>query len=476
MNTTIHHGGSFIYCMLWQGYITGRQLNDSLLLYCTLQFRSQHGDYTPPSKVHCYCCVSCAVVAAKWTLKRLIRCAFELVQQQAGVWTRDLYWCCHYAGQYMPQLQQQLDQALELYVLLQRQQTTWRQQHRKSHQKPEQQQQREELQQDVAVAWEAIDSLLPHIETRFLKQMLTEEPGWLTKHIAGPIPASTYTAQQSRPTQKAAAVGAGSLQQQHQWRWSAVQESLQRLAAASGLVTPAAATHAAVEPAELLGARPPAVQIPIWGSVASYDWSVGAARTAACRHIQSVLLSKQQCSSPAVQAVHTAGFIQKGQGHRSELRSLPSSSYNGAQHADKCQQTRQDELFSCHPQPVVLRGLASGWPAVSGPEPWGLAWLSRQGFTSRVRAAPSLQFPFVEPQLVQLLQQIAGRCRCEVSGARDRQRETGAYWPVAHRLGHAQTACVCFSPLTIRDMNCMYVCAPDIQYCGCCRSCCCPQP
>jgi hypothetical protein len=42
-------------------------------------------------------------------------------------------------------------------------------------------------------------------------------------------------------------------------------------------------------------------------------------------------------------------------------------------------------------------------------EAWGLGWLAQQqGFTGKVRVAPSLQFPFVEPQLLDILLKLRG--------------------------------------------------------------------
>jgi hypothetical protein len=56
--------------------------------------------------------------------------------------------------------------------------------------------------------------------------------------------------------------------------------------------------------------------------------------------------------------------------------------------------------------PVVLRGVASGWPALGL---WSPDWLgARPGFEGRVRVAPSLQFPFCEPRLAELLEQARG--------------------------------------------------------------------
>eukprot|EP00775_Hariotina_reticulata_P011527 gene11526-11670_t len=65
------------------------------------------------------------------------------------------------------------------------------------------------------------------------------------------------------------------------------------------------------------------------------------------------------------------------------------------------------ELWGCLPQPVILRGAAADWPIVE--EPLGLSWLSQQqDFKGKVRVAPSLQFPFVQPQLLEVLLQLTG--------------------------------------------------------------------
>jgi hypothetical protein len=50
--------------------------------------------------------------------------------------------------------------------------------------------------------------------------------------------------------------------------------------------------------------------------------------------------------------------------------------------------------------PVVLRGAAAGWPALRR---WDLGHLAAQDFRGRVKAAPSLHFPFCEPQLLRYL-------------------------------------------------------------------------
>jgi hypothetical protein len=61
------------------------------------------------------------------------------------------------------------------------------------------------------------------------------------------------------------------------------------------------------------------------------------------------------------------------------------------------------------PQPVVLRGAAASWPCVA--DGWDLAWLQeQQGMQGKVRVAPSLQFPFVEPQLLEILLRLQGGC------------------------------------------------------------------
>lgn len=56
--------------------------------------------------------------------------------------------------------------------------------------------------------------------------------------------------------------------------------------------------------------------------------------------------------------------------------------------------------------PVVLRGAAAAWPAARHWSPDALC--ARPGFGGLVRVAPSLQFPFVEPALAELLFQARG--------------------------------------------------------------------
>ncbi len=119
--------------------------------------------------------------AARWALKRCIRAAFELRAEDAGVFTRDLYWCASIAGQRLPRLQQQLQEALELYVALL---------------EPDQQQQQQQPQQQplsqasigvhasVQAACRVAGNLCTALDDAFCERMLAEEPGWLTKHIA----------------------------------------------------------------------------------------------------------------------------------------------------------------------------------------------------------------------------------------------------------------------------------------------------
>lgn len=56
--------------------------------------------------------------AARWALKRCIRASFELVAPSCRTYTRDLFWCSHYACQQLPELQQLLRSALAQYVAL----------------------------------------------------------------------------------------------------------------------------------------------------------------------------------------------------------------------------------------------------------------------------------------------------------------------------------------------------------------------
>eukprot|EP00873_Tetraselmis_striata_P029869 jgi/Tetstr1/450133/TSEL_037175.t1 len=59
-----------------------------------------------------------AVRAARWALKAVLRAAFEVVAEEAGVHTRDLYWCCALACQGLPALEAELVEALAMYVRL----------------------------------------------------------------------------------------------------------------------------------------------------------------------------------------------------------------------------------------------------------------------------------------------------------------------------------------------------------------------
>lgn len=52
----------------------------------------------------------------RWMAKRIIRTAFELHMQQAGVFTRDLYLCYETAAKYMPETAKSLYKVLELAI------------------------------------------------------------------------------------------------------------------------------------------------------------------------------------------------------------------------------------------------------------------------------------------------------------------------------------------------------------------------
>jgi hypothetical protein len=71
------------------------------------------------------------------------------------------------------------------------------------------------------------------------------------------------------------------------------------------------------------------------------------------------------------------------------------------------------EVLECWPQPVLLRGAAATWPCcAAGAQEggWDLQWLAgQQGLQGKVRVAPSLQFPFVEPQLLEILLKLRGK-------------------------------------------------------------------
>jgi len=53
---------------------------------------------------------------ALWCLKRVLRAAFEAVQEEVSVYTRDLYWCCVIACKYSPNLQNYLADVLNSYL------------------------------------------------------------------------------------------------------------------------------------------------------------------------------------------------------------------------------------------------------------------------------------------------------------------------------------------------------------------------
>jgi hypothetical protein len=158
----------------------------------------------------------------------------------------------------------------------------------------------------------------------------------------------------------------------------------------------AAGTQLAEEPHLLLGAAPPSVQLPVWGSVQEHQWGIQADRAAACSSISTVLLRQNRsCNykNPRRTGEGPCQWI--------GIAAADSSADTQAAAAERLL------LLSAEQQPLVLRGLAADWPAVSQ-QGWGLGWLAQQGFSGKVRLAPSLQFPFVEPQLVQYLDRIAG--------------------------------------------------------------------
>jgi hypothetical protein len=353
----------------------------------------------------------------------LLRAAFESIQQQAGVYTRDLYWCCHFSSQQLPQLQQQLEQALELCVQLQ--DAAVPQQQRQQQQQVQQHSvQKQQQRQLLDASWQLTDALLPRIEALFLKQMLTEEPGWLTKHIAGPIPNSTPLTNSSSSSSSGSGMPAVQQskqeEQQQQSGWTALHDQMQGLLAAVAGTTagrtaagpragrahgnsPAStaaestAAAAAADPEMLLGASPPPVQLPVWGCVTEHTWADQADRATACNAISAVLLQQnRQRSSNGISVANAS------QAHAPLVVETGSANTQAAVAAERLL------LLHAEQQPLVLRGLAADWPAVSQ-QGWGLGWLAQQGFSGRVCLAPSLQFPFVEPQLVQYLDHIAGK-------------------------------------------------------------------
>ncbi|KAF8066381.1 hif1an [Scenedesmus sp. PABB004] len=318
------------------------------------------------------------VSAACWSLKRLVRGAFELAQPSARVWTRDLFWAAHHAGAHLPQLAGQLDAALELYVALQ---AARQQQGAAAHAGAAGPRGAagDELAALLARAWTVADALQPRLETFFLKAMLAEEPGWLTKHTGHPIPGGS---------------GGGAAEQAAPAAWDALRRGMQRLL---GAAAPAR------EPRQLLGAAPPPALLAVWGAAAECDWAEPAERRAACAAMRTVLAGPGAGAggSPSAQLFEAAGMG-------------PAAERAAATAADPLLREELGTLLSAlraapHEQPLVLRGVAAAWPAAARDGGWGLGWLAAQpGFVGRVRVAPSLQFPFVQPQLVELLARIAG--------------------------------------------------------------------
>jgi hypothetical protein len=302
----------------------------------------------------------------------------------------------------------------------------------------------QQLQELVASSWELVDVLLPKLDTLFLKAMLYEEPGWLTKHTAIPIPAASPAEQQrSKPNSSSNSSdggggGGGAMQairqQQQQGGVGGQQYPLlfagKALKALQGLLSPTAATAAAAaggRVGQVLGALPPAVQVPVVGCVQESCWQRQQGRAAGVAAVRQILCFNHTITTSS--SSNSSGSSSRG-------------TWQGPAAAG-C------ELLGCWPQPVVLRGAAASWPCVAHGSGWDLEWLAQQGLQGRVRVAPSLQFPFVEPQLLDILIKLRGVLGCQQGmvgggGVSREWLEVGCFQPARDvRRGTCVRACFC---------------------------------
>ena len=329
--------------------------------------------------------VASAARAVRWALKRCLRAVFELASccgtegggdgdssnssggssrgssssppTASGVFTRDLYWCQHYASLRYPQLRAQLATALQQYVSLDggpaeassAAPASQPKSAPRSSRGGSTQQHPGQL-EDVRASMELASSLAAELDGRFLQAMLQPEPGWLTHHYDGSSGAAPAAGAAQQPT---AATATGSS------RGSWGQKMRVRLWAAA-----AAAGGGDRLESSLLGAAPPPVTAAVSGSVLTLDWRQPAAREQAA----------------AIIAATAAGLDSSSSG---------SNSCSG----------------NTMPQPVLLKGAAAHWPAV---QRWSLRHLVAAGLEGRARLAPSLQFPFTEPRLAGLVAEQRG--------------------------------------------------------------------
>ena len=341
------------------------------------------------SSVH----VSSAARAVRWALKRCLRAAFELASccgtegggdgdssnssgasssggrsrgssgsapAASGVFTRDLYWCQHYASLRYRQLRAQLAATLEQYVSLdggpaEESSAAPASQPKSapgSSSRGSTQQHPGQL-EDVRASIELASSLAAELDGLFLQAMLQPEPGWLTHHYDGSSGAAPAAGAAQQPT-SATATGSS------MGSWG--QKMRVRLWAAA-----AAAGGGGRLERGLLGAEPPPATAAVSGSVLTLDWRQPAAREQAAATIEAT----------------AAGLDSSSSG---------SSSSSGG---------------STMPQPVLLKGAAAHWPAV---QRWSLRHLVAAGLEGRARLAPSLQFPFTEPRLAALVAEQRGGC------------------------------------------------------------------
>jgi hypothetical protein len=195
------------------------------------------------------------------------------------------------------------------------------------------------LEEQLATAWRAADGLVRGVDTALLRAMLTPEPGWLTPHQ--PLP------------------GGG-------------------------------------------GARLPPLAVPVVAQVPAVDWRDPPARRRAAAMMAACLEGGGAATAPApgASAWPLDGWARAADGSSSMPQPPPWYEDERLPAAGGPSQAPPPARLPLE-HPVVLRGAGAAWPAAGS---WTLDFLGAlPGFEGRARVAPSLQFPFVEPQLAALL-------------------------------------------------------------------------
>jgi len=291
--------------------------------------------------------------AARWALKRCVRAALELQFCSARPaapgrrWTRDLYHCAALtraaaesgACPLSARVADAVDEALRLYVALLAPGGGG-----------------DALGADALAEASCAhaERLAGALDAAFLAAMLSEAPGWLTRHEparcqgAGP---------RLQPRGKRRA-------KEGWWPWSFEKAADDDDAAAADVDADDARSPDNIAPLGersllMVGCDPPPVYVRISGPPRlHFDWGAAA-------------------GGEGLPAALAAALM------------LPASSSGAA----------------LPPQPVLLRGLAKDWPATRR---WSFWSLLREGgggggLRGKARAAPSLAFPFCEPALRDLL-------------------------------------------------------------------------